>query len=170
MAGICKEYVLDVALVVAPGDVAQIEGDKIRVYHNGNVIAERNLANGKTLTETPWATERVFKSVYVVEEGPKMPGVIATMTDVVVNEGTGAIRFDFSDGTQREFSNRADALDSVQYLDTDVATVQDAAILKSLRNSPDGANLANFVGGTVAFDYSSVQPMLINSPAVVGGI
>lgn len=160
MGGTYTEFTLESALVVQPGDVTRIEGDKLRVYRDELLIDERDLIGGNVLTEPPWDVERVFERVYVFVEGPKMPGTIATQTDVIVNQSTGTIRFKFADGSEREFESFAAAVTAVEKYDTSPEVVQDLTILRSLRNSPDGANLETMIGILCASDFTASQPVV----------
>ena len=93
-----------------------------------------------------------------------MPGTGTTLTNVRVDTGNGHVLFDFSDGTELEFTNWADALSQTQYLDTVAQTVQHMLVLKSVRNSPDGSNMSNMVGGSILSDFSAQLPIVCTAP------
>lgn len=88
-----------------------------------------------------------------------MPGIVSTLTDVV--RSGEIIRFKFAGGTEREFADLPTALAAVEYLDTTEETTQDVLILKTLRNSPDGANLENILGAQCSADFNANSPLVL---------
>lgn len=92
-----------------------------------------------------------------------MPGQVVTMVDAS-RGANGVVRFNFSNGTQREFADDAAALEDTKYIDTEPKVLEDALILKTYRNSPDGANLENMVGGSVSSDFTASIPIVLTEP------
>ena len=91
-----------------------------------------------------------------------MPGVMATLTDVNVNQTTGSITFVFADGGL-QFSSIEQILEQLTF-DTDPDFPKKLLILKAIRNSPDGANLSTMVGGTATADFNAATPIIITPP------
>lgn len=93
-----------------------------------------------------------------------MAGQNVAMTQVQLNQSTGAVTISFSNGVNREYSDIESAKSAVQYLDTQSAVAEDSLILKMFRRSPDGTNLENMVGGAVAINFDADVPFVLTLP------
>lgn len=145
------------------GDRIEIVGSTLKVWRGPTLIAERTLVlPGTTVESGVIPATRDLTSVFYIEDR-KMPGITATNTNVAINETTGTIRFDFSNGDQREFQDLNALKSAVQKYDTDVSIAQDIVILKAIRNSPDGSNLTTMVGQGVSCDFNGTHPIVFST-------
>lgn len=88
-----------------------------------------------------------------------MPAVSATIQNVAVNQTTGTIRFDFTNGTQREFADFEALQTLANSYDSDVTRAEDLAIVSAVRRSPDGSNLDVCNGVTCTVDGAANVPV-----------
>lgn len=138
------------------GDRYERAGKTVRQVRGGLTVATRAVTEVVPLA-AQWHVGG--SSVNEFFEEFHMPGVVQTLVDVIKSNATGVIRFKFADGTEREFPDFEALSAQAAYLDTEGETAQDMLILKTVRNSPDGANLENMVGGSVAIDFSANTPV-----------
>lgn len=139
-----------------PGDRWQRVGMKMRQYRNEVLIATHDLVSVTQIVEPQYDGTGPITS-FLVEQN--MPGIISTLTDVV--RAGEVIRFKFAGGTEREFADLPSALAAVEHLDTDETVTQNVLILKTIRNSPDGANLENILGASCSADFNANNPLVL---------
>jgi hypothetical protein len=138
-------------------------GSTLKVWRGLTLIAERTLVLPGTATESGVIpATRDLTSVFYFQEAPKMPGASAVNTNVAVSEA-GVIRFDFSNGDQREFASLTELENAVKKYDTDTAVAEDMVILKAFRNSPDGSNLHTMVNEGVTCDFNGTKPIIFST-------
>lgn len=158
MLGRYREFPIYPPLQMLPGD--HLERDRNTVYQirDGVQVAERTIApTGPDAGPWPLSEARTIDSVFFWE-GPKMPGVQATVTEVFENQSTGLVRFTFSGGVQREVTSWADIETEFGGRDTDAAEAQNCAMLKAFRNSPNGTNKETMIGIPVSINFDNNQP------------
>lgn len=159
------EVPLTPSIFVPSGTEIVIEGTTLKLIHAGRVLATRSLAlPGTDVSAGVIPTARQLTSVFIVQEGPKMPGVIAVNTGVSIGVD-GAITFQFSDGESKEFADLTQLYNECKPIDTEVETAKKMICLKAYRNSPDGANLSTMVGASCAIDFNADIPVVL-TPAV----
>lgn len=152
---------LDQPLPFQVGDVLEI-GPNSTVYQkrNGVVVGQATFVVGQPVSSFPASQAATISSLFFFQE-IKMPGVIETLNSV---QRDGDVLYFNFDGAQLEFPSIADALNVVGLLDTEAATARHMLILKTLRNSPDGANLETMVGGSCSLDFQAATPVVITPP------
>lgn len=94
----------------------------------------------------------------------QMAGQNIAMTAVAKDDSTGSITYSFSNGAEKEFASFAAVKDSVAYIDTTPDVAIDTLIAKSVKNSPDGTNLENMVGASMAINLSADIPFVLTNP------
>lgn len=160
-AGEFRKADLDSPFIVQPGDTAIVTGNVVSFLRNGIVVATRVISAESEPVALESQSSESINHVMFFRSKP-VAGIQATITNAVRNPSTGAIRFDFASGNQREFTGGLDeAISAVSYLDTDVATAEDMLILKTLRRSPDGANLENCIGAQCSCDFNANDEMIL---------
>lgn len=148
-------------LVRQPGDVYEFAGGVLRQYRAGELIAERTLEAGEPFVPGPDTGTGLLETVFFFEAA-KMPGTMATLVEVEIEEGTGKYFYRFSDGTEREYATRAAALVDVQDKDTDPNIPRDFLVLASLRQDANGANAEVMVGRSCTVDCAAIQPVSLS--------
>ena len=103
---------------------------------------------------------------FYVEEN--MPGVMATLTGVQINESSGEYTYSFGDGTARTYASRNAAKNAVAVLDTDTNTPKDFLIAQSLRKDGEGSNASVMVGQSCTVDCAALSPCSMS--AQIGGV
>lgn len=94
---------------------------------------------------------------------------VKTVTGVSVAQ-SGIVRFNFSDGSQRELaSGHSDGVALAVGLDANDQLAEDILIAKAYRHSPDGTALADVVGSTCTIDTAAEVPIQVNLSAAMGG-
>ena len=144
-----------------PSDVFTAVGNSMEQRRGGVLVATYNFGQ-MPRTVLAGVTFINGSSEFAFYREERMPGIISTLVDVV--RSGEIIRFRFAGGTEREFADLPTALGAVEYLDVDETTTQDVLILKTLRNSPDGANLENMVGGSCSSDFNADDPLNVVEP------
>lgn len=160
LKGEFRQVSLNESIVVLPGDTASISGNQMIVTRNGQVVAVRILTGEAVIVPLGADYQEVIDRVMYFWRAP-VAGIVATLTNVVKNLTTGAIRFDFSNGSQREFANGAAAIAETDYLDTSPTIAEDVLIRKTLVNSPDETNLHTVVGGKCSIDMNANNPVTL---------
>jgi hypothetical protein len=141
-----------------PGDTIKLNGSVIEQRRGASVVATRTyIPPGPSFEPGTTPVKRTISEVYFFEE-IKMPGQIVTLLSVNKNNNTGVINFNFSNGSSLEFNSFQALENAVKYLDTEPETCQHALCLKTIRNSPDGANLENMVGASMSADFTAAVP------------
>lgn len=160
-SGEFRKSSLDLPFIVQIGDTAIVTGNVVSFIRAGIVVATRIISAESE--PVPIASQSVESINHVMFFRSKpVPGIQATIINAVRNPTTGSIRFDFASGNQREFTGGLEeAINAVSYLDTDVATAEDMLILKTLRRSPDGANLENCIGAQCSCDFNANDEMIL---------
>jgi len=146
-------------LSLMPGDEVRQVGNQLIVLRGGQVIATRDLTAESTSVSVAVDVEQVVTKAIFFRSYP-MAGIQATITGAVRNPN-GSVMFSFASGSQREFTSVEQALQQVQYLDAEPATAEDMLILKTLRRSPDGANLENCIGAQVSADFNANEEIVL---------
>lgn len=141
------------------GDQAVVSGSTVTFIRNGAVVGTRTISAASVVVSGSDSIQSIDKVMFF--RSVKMPGIQATLTGAVRNNQTGTVRFRFADGSEREFSNFASIASEVEYLDSEVSTAQDALILKTIRRSPDGANLENCVGAQCSIDMNANEELIL---------
>lgn len=160
-AGEHREFPLSPPLSVLPGDVLTTNGRTLYLIRGGTVVATRETSGDGTLFVPPPITEARTLTSILFFRGPKVPGKIATITNIVLAVN-GTLRVNFASGTEREFAGGvAEALSATEYLDTEDTTAEDMAILSAVRSSPDGTNLGVRIGSSCAVDFYANQPVVL---------
>lgn len=142
-----------------PGDLVQQVGNQLIITRNGQVIATRELSGDSVSVPTAIEAHQVIDKAIFFRSYP-VAGIQSTITGAVRNPN-GSVMFSFASGSQREFTSVEQALTQVQYLDAEAATAEDMLILKTLRRSPDGANLENCVGAQVSVDFNANEELVL---------
>ena len=146
-------------LSVLPGDQVQQVGNQLVVIRSGQVVATRKLSAASTSVPVTVDVEQVITKAVFFRSYP-MAGIQATITGAIRNPN-GSVMFSFASGSQREFTSVEQALQQVQYLDAESSTAEDMLILKTLRRSPDGANLENCIGAQVSVDFNANEELVL---------
>lgn len=146
-------------LVVQSGDLVQQVGNQLIVIRGGQVIATRELSGESVSVPTTIEAHQVIDKAIFFRSYP-VAGIQATITAATRNPN-GSVLFSFASGSQREFTSIEQALTQVQYLDADASTAEDMLILKTLRRSPDGANLENCIGAQVSADFNANEEIVL---------
>lgn len=85
---------------------------------------------------------------------------MAVKTAVAVSvAAAGTVRFDFSDGNQREIDNHAAGVVLANDLDANEQLAENVLIAKAYRHSPDGTALADIIGSTCTIDTAAENPI-----------
>ena len=142
-----------------PGDQVQQVGHQLIVTRNGQVVATRELSGDSASVPNAIEAYQVIDKAIFFRSYP-VAGIQSTITGAVRNPN-GSVMFSFASGSQREFTSVEQALSQVQYLDAEPATAEDMLILKTLRRSPDGANLENCVGAQVSVDFNANEELVL---------
>lgn len=142
-----------------------IVGNVLQIWRDGVLIEIRTLTPGPIVEPSPVAIARTISELFIFKE-TKMPGQNVALTRVQLNQSTGAVTFSFSNGNNREYGSVEDAMNASEIagLDTSGALAENALILKTFRNSPDGTNLENMVGGSVAVNFNADVPFVLTNP------
>jgi hypothetical protein len=144
---------------VQPGDLVQQIGNQLVVSRGGHVVATRDLSGESVSVASEIDAHQVIDKAIFFRSYP-VAGIQATITGAIRNPN-GSVMFSFASGSQREFTSVEQALTQVQYLDAEAATAEDMLILKTLRRSPDGANLENCVGAQVSADFNANEEIVL---------
>lgn len=165
MNGNWQQLTLDAPLHLLAGDVTVVVANVLQVWRDGVLIETRAMTPGPAVEPTPVASDRVISELFIFKE-PKMPGQNVALTRVQLNQSTGAVTFSFSNGNNREYGSVEDAKNASEIADMDTtgALAENALILKTFRNSPDGTNLENMVGGSVAINFNADVPFIMTNP------
>lgn len=147
-------------MVILPGDVRQIVGNQLLIIRNNTVIATYDLSQSSTPVSLDVLSPELVSQLIYFQEKPIM-GQVVTLTDVRKNTATGSITFQFSNGSNREFSDAAQILSETNYLDTAPGVAEDMLIRKTIVNSPDETNLHTMVGAKCSIDLSANQPVTV---------
>lgn len=156
-----RHYTIDPPFNRLPGDVFIKNGTIYEQWRDDELIDSRDLTQqiSEQLTEPIHFGGDQVSALYLEVH---MPGVMATLVDMEVNEVTGQYFYRFGDGTEREFGSRASAMASVNGFDTDVVNAQNILILQSLRKDQQGANARIMVGQTCAIDCAALNPVIMS--------
>lgn len=144
---------------VQPGDSVQQIGNQLVVSRGGQVVATRDLSGQSVSVASEINVHQIIDKAIFFRSYP-VAGIQATITAATRNPN-GSVLFSFASGSQREFTSFEQALQQVQYLDADAATAEDMLILKTLRRSPDGANLENCIGAQVSADFNANEEIVL---------
>lgn len=152
-------------LTLQVGDEVLQVGSQLTVIRAGVVVATRTLSGIGSVVDGPVQAEQEVSSVLYFRSYP-VAGVIVTLIDVIKNNTTGTIRFKFANGSDREFPDFTSILSdassiSIEGIDSTPALAENMLILKTIRNSPDGANLENMIGASVAIDFNANVPVVM---------
>jgi len=93
-----------------------------------------------------------------------MPGLNVACIGVSENQNTGAVTFKFSNGNNLEMSSWSDVGLVADEVDADPTIAQKILMCKAYRNSPDGANKTNQVGGAVSVNGLASIPVDYTEP------
>jgi len=146
------------AITLLPGDVFVEIAGGFEQRRGASLVAtflKKNMT--RTAPGGPLFIDSSSPFAFYVEE--HMPGIVSTLVNVT--RSGDAATFHFAGGVSREFSSLAEALGEVEYLDASQVTSQDALILKTIRNSPDGANLENIIGASFSADFNANVPFVL---------
>jgi len=155
-----RQAALNEPLPVQIGDTVQVVGNQVIATRNGQVVAVR-LMTGQ-IEPAPLGAERnevIDRVVFFWR--PRMPGQITTLTKVTKNTTTGALRFDFANGSQIEADGYEQAMSATDYIDSTPQLAQDILIRKTLINSPDQTNLETCIGAQCAIDMAANVPIVL---------
>lgn len=155
------EVPLTPAAYVPAGTRIIVEGNVLKLVHGQTVIAQQTIVlPGADVSDGSIPTARQLTSVFIVKEGPKMPGIVAVNTGVAIGVD-GSITFSFSDGQSKEFADLAQLAFELSSIDTDVDMAKKMLCLKAYRNSPDGANMTTMVGASCSIDFNADVPVVL---------
>lgn len=165
MNGNWQQVTLDAPLHLLAGDSCIAVGSVLQVWRDGVLIETRTLTPGPIVSPNPVSSNRTITELFYFKE-TKMPGQNVALTRVQLNQSTGAVTFSFSNGNNREYGSVEDAMNASEIagLDSTGALAENALILKTFRNSPDGTNLENMVGGSVAVNFNADVPFVMTNP------
>lgn len=158
-----RQSALATPLSLLPGDTLEVTANQTIVQkRGGNIVAQSAFGMpGAAVAPSSILSHQMLSSLFFYQE-QVMPGVIETLTSVNIDP-SGTIRFGF-DGTELEFTNLAAALESVEGIDTTPSLARQMLVLKTLRNSPDGTNLENMLGGSCSIDFQASTPVVVTPP------
>jgi hypothetical protein len=164
MTGTYRRLPISPPFVMLPGDTIKLNGSVIEQRRGTVIVATRTYTHpGPSYEPGTTPAKRTISEVYFFEE-TNMPGKTAVLVDASRNNATGEIAFEFSDGSQLTYGSLQNALTAVEYLDSSIDVCHHALILKTIRNSPDGANLENMVGAQFVVDFNADRPCTMIYP------
>lgn len=160
--GTWRRLTVDPPLQLLAGDqIVRVSKTLVRQMRGSTIVAERTLVlPGSEEIPGPVAAPVSVADLFYYEE-KRMPGIVATMTNVTETPA-GAVNFAFPDGGL-QFSTWEDIPNQIN-LDTDPDFAKKIAILKAFRNSPDGTNKTTMVGGSVSVDFNGDTPIVLTPP------
>lgn len=100
----------------------------------------------------------------IIWEAPNMPGQTLSVVSVV-EQATGTVLFNFSNGNQRSVSDDwANAAEFADAIDATDDFLEKFLIAKAFRNSPDGSNKTTTVGAGVSANLLASVPIVYTPP------
>ena len=159
MNGEWREIEVTPPLNRQPGDVYEFTDGVLQQYRDGDLIEERMLGPGVPFTPGVETGTGLLSTVYFFKARKTM--AVATATNVTL-AASGTLRYDFSDGSQRELAGGVvDAIALADALDSNVELAQNLIIAKSVRHSPDGTALADIIGSSCTIDTAAATPIQV---------
>lgn len=167
MPGVYRKLTIDPPFSIQAGDICPIDFATGTVFQlrGSSVIDQREVTlPGELIGALPPATSTgVFAEVIYFQEST-VAGQSVSLVSVQLNQSTGSVTWNFSNGVSREYGSVEDAKSAVQSLDTQSQLAEDALILKTFRRSPDGTNLENMVGAAVSLNFDADVPFVMTYP------
>lgn len=143
---------------VLPGDSLEVEGSTVWLKRNDHYIDSRTIGVANVFVPVAFSEHHTLDHVIYWRKKP-MPAAAVTITNVTVNQASGVIRADFSDGTQNEFADFATLLSAVEDYDTATDHAKNLLLLALIRRSPDGSNLDALNGSSCTIDGQAATPV-----------
>jgi hypothetical protein len=157
-----RHYTIDPPFQRQAGDTFLLNGTVYEQWRGGNLIDSRDLTQqaNELLTNPAHFGDSQVTALYLEEH---MPGVMATLTGMQINESNGEYTFAFGDGTSLVYGSRSAAKLAVASLDTDPQTPKNFLIAQSLRKDNEGANAQVMVGQSCMIDCAALQPCAMSA-------
>lgn len=104
----------------------------------------------------PFGDQHAITAIYWER---KMPGINLSLTEVIENQGTGAVTFRWSDGTESPVSSWSDLDDVADAIDADNSWLKKLLMAISKRRSPGGENKTTLVGSQASANLVAAEPI-----------
>jgi hypothetical protein len=138
-------------------DEITLVGSRITIKRNGTVIYSARLdAISQPFEICGFGNQAAINTIFWEK---RMPGINVALQGVIENQTSGTVRFQFSDGTENEYSAWADVSDIADQIDADSVWLKKLIIARSYRSSPGGENKTTQVGAQASANLVASEPI-----------
>lgn len=149
---------LSAPLSVTIGDRVEVEGTTAWLLRGEHYVDSREIGESVEYEPPALVAPHELTEVIFFRRDP-MPAAAVTLTNVTINQTSGVIRADFSDGSQLEHSDFAALVSAVDEYDTQTDHAKNLLLLALVRRSPDGSNLDALNGSSCTIDGQAANPV-----------
>lgn len=153
-----RQATLSAPLVTLPGDVLELDGSTVWQKRAGYYINSSTISEPTDYEPQPFELSQTISTVLFFE-GKPMPAAAVTLTDVSINQGTGTVTVNWSDGSSQEYASFESLVNAVDDYDTNTEHAKGLLLLALVRRTPDGSNMDALNGSSITIDGIAATPV-----------